>query len=60
MAKEIKKEVELDEEEALVPVDKVADAGDATEDGEVDSEALADDGGLDDTELDPFKDKWEE
>ena len=60
MAKIVKeKVVELDEEEVVTPIDKTVEVADPLLDGEVDPEA-ADEDGLDDTEIDPFKDKWEE
>lgn len=54
------KELELEDEEVTVPADKVLDTIDPLVDGEIDPEAITDDGELDDTEIDPFKDKWEE
>ena len=54
------KELELEDEEVAAPVDKAVDAADPLLEGEVDPESISDEAELDDTELDPFKDKWEE
>ena len=61
MATRDKKELELDEEEVLTSDDKPVD-GEAlleAEEGDEDG-AGGDEAGLDETELDPFKDRWEE
>ena len=54
------KELELEDDEVVAPIDKTVDAIDPLVDGEVDPEAVTEDGELDDADIDPFKDKWEE
>ena len=61
MATKDKKDLELEEEEVLTPEEKIAE-GDELLDAEENDEdgASGEDAALDDTELDPFKDRWEE
>lgn len=56
----INKELELEDDEIVAPTDKAADVTDPLAEGEIDPEQSGEDGELDDADLDPFKDKWEE
>lgn len=54
-------EIEVDEIAPIIATDKIIeDDPEAIEDAPSEEEVVEDEVGLDDEEIDPFKDKWEE